>query len=582
MYIERVPNRNSPPAVLLRESYREGGKVKKRTLANLSKLSDEVIENLRLSLKGYQAINQEKLVDICSVERSLPHGHVAAVLGTIKKLGLAKLIDSKKSHKRDLVIGMIASRIILPESKLGTVRGLRGETASSSLGEILGLSKTDKDQYYEALDWLLSKQIDIEKKLASRHLKNGSLILYDLTSTYLEGSKCTLGAYGYSRDKKKGKVQIVFGILCNEEGCPIAVEVFEGNRVDHQTLGQQIEKVQKGFGISQIVWVGDRGTITNANILDHLKAKEGLDWITALTKNQIRKLAEVEEIQLGMFDEREVIEIKNDEYPGERLIVCPNPLRGQKNAVVREELLDSTEKELEKIKQATQRKKRALKGADAIGLRVGKVINKFKVGKLLEIKITDNSFDYRRKTQEIEREKLLDGVYIIRTSVEETKMNKAQTIRAYKGLSKVEQAFRCLKTIDLKVRPIYHYLSHRVKGHIFLCFLAYYVEWQMRQSLETILFESEEIENIDSSDLSGLWKYEPNKVTKQKASKRRNQEKLPVHSFATLLNDLGTIAKNKISINLQGGKVTFEKITQPTLLQQKALDLLGVSLLCTQ
>ncbi len=582
MYIERVPNRNSPPAVLLRESYREGKKVKKRTLANLSKLPDEVVDNLRLSLKGASVVNQEELPELCTVLRSLPHGHVACVLGTINKLGIPQLIESKKTRRRDLAVAMIVSRIINPTSKLGTVRGIRAETASSSLGELLGLSHGDRNEYYEALDWLLSKQIDIENSLASRHLKNGSLIQNDLTSTYVEGTECSLAAYGYSRDKKKGKLQIVFGILCNQEGCPIAVEVFEGNRLDHKTLGQQISKVQKRFGISQIVWVGDRGTITNANILDELKAQEGLDWITALTKSQIRLNAEVDQIQLGLFDEQDVIEIESDDYPGERLIACRNPLIAEKNALVREELLRSTEKELDKIKTATTREKRALKGADLIGLRVGKVLNKFKVGKLFEIEISDFHFAYRRKSEVIEREKILEVVYIIRTSVESKKMDTAQTVRAYKGLSKVEQAFRCLKTIDLKGSPIYHYLDHRVKGHIFLCFLAYYVEWHMRQALAPILFEEEEIENISSSDLEELLKYQPSPIAKQKASDKRNQENLPVHSFSTLLNDLATITQNKIQINLQGERVTFDKITQPTALQQKALDLLGVSLICPQ
>ncbi|MDJ0595314.1 MAG: IS1634 family transposase [Pleurocapsa sp. MO_226.B13] len=473
---------------------------------------------------------------------------------------------------------MIVSRIINPTSKLGTVRGIRAETASSSLGELLGLSHGDRNEYYEALDWLLSKQIDIENALASRHLQNGSLILYDLTSTYVEGTECSLAAYGYSRDKKKGKLQIVFGILCNQEGCPIAVEVFEGNRLDRQTLAQQISKVHKRFAISQVVWVGDRGTITNANILDELKAKEGAYWITALTKSQIRKLAEVDQIQLGLFDEQDVIAIESNDYPGERLIACRNPLIAEKNAQVREELLLATEKELDKIKTATQREKRALKGADKIGLRVGKVLNKFKVGKLFEIELSDSHFAYGRKSEVIEREKILEVVYIIRTSVESEKMDAAQTVRAYKGLSKVEQAFRCLKTIDLKVRPIYHYLDHRVKGHIFLCFLAYYVEWHMRKALESILFEEE----IDSSDFGQLLRYQPSAIAKQKAGNKRNHENLPVHSFSTLLNDLATITQNKIQINLQGERVTFDKITQPTALQQKALDLLGISLICTQ
>lgn len=582
MYIERVPNRNSPPAVLLRESYREGKKVKKRTLANLSKLPSEVVDNLRLSLQGAKVVNQEELPELCTVLRSLPHGHVACVLGTINKLGIPQLIESKKSRSRDLAVAMIVSRIINPTSKLGTVRGIRGETANSSLGELLGLSHGDRNEYYEALDWLLSKQIDIENALASRHLENGSLILYDLTSTYVEGTECSLAAYGYSRDKKKGKQQIVFGILCNQEGCPIAVEVFKGNSLDSQTLGQQISKVQQRFGISQVVWIGDRGTITNANIIDELKAKEGLNWITALTKNQIRKLAEVDYIQLGLFDEQDVIEIESDDYPGERLIACRNPLIAEKNTQVREELLLATEKELDQIKTATTREKRALKGADKIGVRVGKVLNKFKVGKLFEIEITDSHFAYRRKSEVIEREKILDGVYIIRTNVESEKMDAATTVRAYKGLSKVEQAFRCLKTIDLKVRPIYHYLDYRVKGHIFLCFLAYYAEWHMRKALAPVLFEEEDIEQISSSDLEELLRYQPSEIAKQKTGNKRNLLNLPVHSFSTLLADLATIAHNKIQINLQGEKVTFDKITQPTALQQKALDLLGVSLICTQ
>ena len=373
--------------------------------------------------------------------------------------------------------------------------------------------------------------------------------------------------------KKKGKLQIVFGLLCNKRGCPVAVEVFEGNRLDRETLSQQIEKVRERFGIKQVVWVGDRGTITNANILDNLKAKEGLEWITALTKSQIRKLADVDSIQLGIFDERDVVEIESDDYPGERLITCRNPLVAEKNEKVREELLEATEKELDKIVQATQREKRALKGADKIGLRVGQVLNKFKVGKLIEIEITESSFSYRRKEEVIAREKALDGVYIIRTSVATEVMDTAETVKAYKGLSKVEQAFRCLKTIDLKVRPIYHYLDHRVKGHIFLCFLAYYVEWHMRKSLAPILFEEEEDDDdqVSSSDRSELLTYQPSQLMQKKAGSKRNIDNFPVHSFSTLLDDLATITKNTIEIHLKGETVIFKKITQPTPVQQKAL-----------
>lgn len=579
MYIERIPNRNSPPAVLLRESYREGKKVRKRTLANLSKLPDDVIDNMQLVLKGSQAVNQEKFPDMCEVNRSLPHGHVSAVLGTINQLNLPQLIAQKKTRSRDLVIAMIVSRIINPGSKLSTVRGIRTETSNSSLGKVLGLEKADKDEYYQALDWLLSRQIDIENQLASRHLEDSSLILYDLTSTYVEGTECPLATYGYSRDKKKGKMQIVFGILTDKKGCPIAVEVFEGNKKDCQTLSEQIEKVRTRFGISHIIWVGDRGTITDANIVNELKETADLEWITALTKAQIRKLAERENIQLGLFDETNIVELKSDLYPEERLVVCRNPLRAAKNQKVREDLLKATEKELDKIVEATQREKRKLQGADKIGLRVGRNINKFKVAKLFEIDITENSFSYRRKKEAIASEEALDGVYIIRTPVSDDVLNKVETVKAYKGLSKVEQAFRCLKTIDLKVRPIYHYLDHRFLAHIFLCFLAYYVEWHMREALAPILFE--EVDN-NFINTSNLFQYKPSSEVKKKTGSKRTSDGLPVHSFSTLLSDLATINLNKISITLQEEKVSFEKITQPTIVQQKALDLLGVSLMCTQ
>ncbi len=395
----------------------------------------------------------------------------------------------------------------------------------------------------------------------------------------MEGTECPLATYGYSRDKKKGKMQIVFGILTDKKGCPIAVEVFEGNKKDCQTLSEQIEKVRNRFGISQVIWVGDRGTITDANIVDELKGTTGLQWITALTKPQIRKLAFVTNIQLGLFDETNIVELKSDLYPGERLVVCRNPLVAAKNKKVREDLLKATEKELDKIVEATQREKRKLQGADKIGVRVGRYINKFKVAKLFEINITENSFSYDRKQEAIATEEALDGVYIIRTPVSDDILNTVETVKAYKGLSKVEQAFRCLKTIDLKVRPIYHYLDHRVKAHIFLCFLAYYVEWHMREALAPILFE--EVDN-DLINTSNLFQYKPSSEVKKKTGSKRTSDGLPVHSFSTLLSDLATINLNKISITLQGEKVSFEKITQPTVVQQKALDLLGVSLICTQ
>ncbi|WP_430014641.1 IS1634 family transposase [Microcystis ichthyoblabe FBCC-A1114] len=578
MYIEKVPNRNSPPAVLLRESYREGDQVKKRTLANLSKLPDDIIDNLKLALKGATLSMTEGIPNHFEVIRSLPHGHVMAILETIKKLGLDKIISEKSSRIRNLVVAMIVARIINPKSKLATARGFNSETCSQSLGQLLDLEKADEDELYNALDWLLEKQEKIEKHLAIKHLESGTLVLYDVTSTYLEGNGCELGKYGYNRDKKKGKTQIVFGLLCSAKGCPIAVEVFEGNTSDGATLSGQIEKVRKGWGIENVVWVSDRGILTNSKINELVKPIEGLDYITGLTKPQIRKLAEVEVIQLGLFDQVNLVEFESEDYPDERLIACRNPLIAQKNQLQREALLEAVEKELDLIVQATQREKRALKGQDKIALRVGKVLNQFKVNKYYNLEITEEGFSYQRKLELIAQETALDGVYVLRTSLESTLMDAATTVKAYKSLSQVEEAFRCYKSIDLKVRPIYHYKGDRVKAHIFLCMLAYYVEWHLKQCLAPLLFEDEE---IDDGSLNVI-KASRSESAQSKERKKRNQENLPVHSFRTLLEDLGTICLNTVECTIREGSYRFSKITRPTQLQQKALDLLGVSLICTQ
>ena len=578
MYIEKVPNRNSPPAVLLRESYREGDQVKKRTLANLSKLPDDIIDNLKLALKGATLSMTEGIPNHFEVIRSLPHGHVMAILETIKKLGLDKIISEKSSRIRNLVVAMIVARIINPKSKLATARGFNSETCSQSLGQLLDLEKADEDELYNALDWLLEKQEKIEKHLAIKHLESGTLVLYDVTSTYLEGNGCELGKYGYNRDKKKGKTQIVFGLLCSAKGCPIAVEVFEGNTSDGATLSGQIEKVRKGWGIENVVWVSDRGILTNSKINELVKPIEGLDYITGLTKPQIRKLAEVEVIQLGLFDQVNLVEFESEDYPDERLIACRNPLIAQKNQLQREALLEAVEKELDLIVQATQREKRALKGQDKIALRVGKVLNQFKVNKYYNLEITEEGFSYQRKLELIAQETALDGVYVLRTSLESTLMDAATTVKAYKSLSQVEEAFRCYKSIDLKVRPIYHYKGDRVKAHIFLCMLAYYVEWHLKQCLAPLLFEDEE---IDDGSLNVI-KASRSESAQSKERKKRNQENFPVHSFRTLLEDLGTICLNTVECTIREGSYRFSKITRPTQLQQKALDLLGVSLICTQ
>ena len=580
MYIERVPNRNSPHAVLLRESYREGNKVRKRTLANLSKLPDEVIDNLRIVLKGGVAV--DNYGDAFKIFRSLPHGHIAAVLGTLIKLEIKEIIDPKSSRNRSLILAMIVARILEPRSKLATARGLNKETCFSSLSKLLGLESADEDELYEALDWLLERQERIENRLAKKHLSEGSLVLYDISSTYFEGNCCTLAQYGYSRDKKKGKLQIVFGLLCDREGCPIAVEVFEGNTNDTSTLAKQIDKVRSRFGLNRVVWVSDRGMITQTLINQELSSTEGIDWITVLTETQIRKLAEQEVIQLGLFDEINLVELESSSYPGERLMACRNPLVAQANQIRREKLLQATEKELDAILAATKREKRALKGADKIGIRVGKVINRYKVGKFFNIEISETSFFYYRKIDAVQIEAALDGLYVIRTSVKAEILSAPSTVRTYKSLSQVEQAFRSYKTMDLKVRPIYHHLENRVRAHVFLCMLAYYVEWHMRQALAEVLFDDEESEEVKRASSDVVSPAKRSKKALSKARKKKTQDNLPVHSFSTLMTDLATITLNTINSKLDGTDITFEKITQPTPLQQKALDLLGVSLLYTQ
>ena len=577
MHIERVPNRNSPPAVLLRQSYREGGKVRKRTLANLSKLPEETVEALRILLKGGTAI--KTLEDAFEIVRSRPHGHVAAVLGTLRKLEVEQLIAVERSRERDLVVAMIVARIINPGSKLATTRGLNPETCVSTLGELMGVEAASEDELYAAMDWLLERQENIERGLAQRHLQEGTLVLYDVSSTYFEGKTCPLAQFGYSRDKKKGFLQIIFGLLCNAQGIPVAVEVFEGNTGDPSTLPAQIEKVRTRFGIKRVVFVGDRGLITDARINENLKNVEGLDWITALRAPQIRQLLEQEYLQLSLFDEQDLAEIQSPDYPGERLIACRNPLLAAERTRKREELLQATEQELDKIVAATTRDKRSLKGAAQIGLRVGKVLNRFHMAKHFHLEITDNSFRYERHTVHIAAEAALDGLYVIRTSVSDELFNSQETVRAYKSLSTVERAFRSYKTVNLKVRPICHRLEGRVRSHIFLCMLAYYVEWHMRSSLAPILFDDEDKALAEELRDSVVAPAHRSLKAQSKAKKKRTEDNLPVHSFQTLLADLATIVKNRVQPNLPGESLTFDKITCPTSLQQKAFDLLQVSYL---
>ena len=574
MYIERVPNRNSPPAVLLRESYRQGGRVKKRTLANLSHLSDATIEGLRRVLRGDTVVAPD---DVFTIERSRPHGHVAAVLGTLRKLGLDRRLAARRSPERDRAVALIAARVLAPDSKLATARALDANSATSTLGEMLGLETVEADDLYAALDWLEARQAKIEKALAERHLHDGTLVLYDVSSSYLEGRTCPLARIGHSRDGKKGSLQIVFGLLCNAEGCPVAVEVYAGNTGDPTTLKDQIEKVRTRFGLSRVVFVGDRGLLTSARIREELAPVEGLDWVSALRAEQIRKLAEDGgPLQMSLFDKADLAEITHPDFPGERLVACMNPLLAAERARKREDLLQATERELEKVAAATQRENRALRGKDKIGLRVGKVLGRFKMAKHFEMTITDTAFTYGRKQKAIDAEAALDGLYVLRTSVPKQVLGAEDTVRAYKDLAKIERAFRCLKTVDLHVRPIHHRLVPRVRAHVFLCMLAYYVEWHMRRAWAPLLFAEDDPQGAAQRRGSPVKPARRSASAEAKALTKKTSEGETVHRFRGLLEHLATLTKN--TIQPAGDLPPFDRLTVPTPLQQKAFDLLGLQI----
>ena len=577
MYVATVPNRNSPPAILLRESYRENGKVKTRTLANLSHLPSHQIQALRLALSGSLPAPGRSLPDSFRITRSLPHGHVAAVLGSLRQLQLDSLLDPRPSRPRDLVIAMIVARILEPASKLATARGLHADTLHHSLGEVLQLDSADETELYQAMDWLLPRQARLEQQLAQRHLSNGGLVLYDLTSTYFEGRHCPLAKLGHSRDDKSGKLQIVFGLLTNAAGCPVAVEVFEGNTGDPRTVAQQVQKLREGFGLSDVVLVGDRGMITSARIRQDLPASSGIQWITALRASQIQKLATAGQLQMSLFDQTDLVEIAHPDFAGERLIACFNPLLAEERARKRPELLAATEKQLEKIAAATRRPKRPLRGKQNIGVRAGKILNRYKMGKHFQLHIEDDSFSYQRKTANIEREQSLDGIYIIRTSVPKEALSSEQVVASYKSLSNVERAFRSLKSVDLHVRPIHHRLADRVRAHILLCMLAYYVEWHMRQRLAPILFDEDDKPQAQAARKSMVAPAQRSPSAELKALTKHTREGSKVHSFQTLLRDLATIVKNKIQPT-DKSIAAFDLLTQPTAIQQRAFDLLGVPL----
>jgi transposase len=576
MYVERVPNRNSPPAILLRESYREGDKIKKHTLANLSDWPAAKIEALRRVLRNEAVApaGEEGL----TLLRSLPHGHVAAVLGMLRKLGLEGLLSqSGRQPERAvaLCVAMITGRVIDPASKLATARVLDGETANHSLGAVLQLGAVDEQELYGALDWLIEQQGRIEAALARRHLKNGTLVLYDVSSTYFEGRTCPLARFGHNRDGKAGKAQIVFGLLCTAEGCPVAIEVFEGNTGDPSTLASQINKLKQRFSLERVAVVGDRGMITEARLEETIKPA-GLDWITALRAPAIRGLAEAGAIQLSLFDQRDLAEITAPDYPGERLVVCRNPLLAEERKRKRGELIDATEKKLAAIAARVGNAKKPLRGKDKIALAIGRVIDRYKMAKHFTLTITDDSLTYTRNASQIEAEAALDGIYVLRTSLKLETLDAAATVKAYKQLAKAERAFRSLKTVDIEVRPIHHRRPDRVRAHTFLCMLAYYVEWHMRQALGPLLFDDHDKAAADAERTSIVAKAKRSKAADRKACSKRTDDGLPVHSFRSLIGDLATVTRNTMAM-AGSPDATFLIYPQLTPVQARAFELLRVN-----
>ncbi len=576
MYIEAVPNRHSPPAILLRESYRENGKVRKRTLCNLSDWPAAHIEGLRGVLKGGTVVPAER--DAFTVMRSLPHGHVAAALGTARKIGLDRVLGPDGNRCRDLVLALLLARILDPASKLATARGLSAATATSSLGETLGLGAVDEDELYTALDWLLERQPAIERALAKRHLSSGTLVLYDVSSSYMEGHCCPLAKRGYSRDGRRGTLQIVYGLLCAPDGCPVAIEVFAGNIADPMTLAAQVEKLKRRFQLEHVVLVGDRGMITQARITEEITAA-GLDWITALRAPAIKALLANGALQLSLFDQRDMASITAPEFPGERLVVCRNPDLAAQRCRKRAELLAATEGDLTRIQAAVTRRRDPLRGTAEIALAVGAVINRHKMAKHFALDISDTSFSFARKDTEIAAEAATDGIYVVRTSLPAASFDDAATVRSYKSLALVERAFRCIKTVDLQVRPVYHWLADRVRAHVFLCMLAYHLEWHMRQRLAPMLFDDTDKHAAEALRTSVVAQAQrsPAAVTKQTTG--LTPDGLPVHSFRSLLADLATLARNTVTTDI-APNYPITVLTRPTAIQHKAFALLAVT--CSQ
>src|ERR1700720_686213 len=542
MYIESVPNRGSPPAILLRESFREQGRGRKRTLANLSAWPTALVEGFRTLLRGGVAV----AADGIRIRRALPHGHAAAALGTIRTIGLDRLLGRPSDKRlRSLAIALIASRLVSPASKLATARDLAADTASSSLGRLLELGTVDEAELYRALDWLGERQAAIETALARRHLKDGALVLYDVSSSWLEGRCCELARFGYSRDGKKGKLQILYGLLCAADGCPVAVEVFQGNTADPMTLSAQIDKLKARFGLSRVVMVGDRGMITDTGAF-----------------------------QPSLFDERDLAEITAPEFPGERLVVCKNPLLAEERARKREDLLQATEAALGKLAEQLARGT-GPRGQDKIARAVGRLENRYKLAKLFDIAVAADGFTFARNPDRIAAEARLDGFYVIRTSVADNALAADDVVGAYKGLARVERAFRSLKTVDLHIRPIHHWLAPRVRAHVFLCMLACHVEWHMRERLRPMLFDDDDATAAARERASIVAPAQPSPAPLRKRASKAAADGLPVHSFQSLLRDLATCTLNEMTTTLNPG-YSFTLVATPTPTQAQAFSLLAV------
>jgi len=569
MYIDVVPNRNSRPAVLLREAWREGKRIRKRTIANLTDWPPEKVEALRRLLKGDKLLAAD---DAFAIERSLPHGHVHAVLETIGRLGLDKVISSRRCRERDLVLAMIVEQLINPCSKLAATRLWH----TTTLAEELSVADADEDELYAALDWLHSRQGAIEKKLAAKHLGEGSTVLYDVSSSYYEGRTCSLVRHGHNRDRKKGRPIVVYGVMTDGDGRPVAVQVYPGNTSDSKTVPDQVQKLRERFGLTEVMLIGDRGMLTRTQIA-HLREYPGLRWISALRSGEIRDLAERSDLQMSLFDQRNLAEIESTEYPGERLIACLNPYLAEERRRKREELLAATEQDLARIAREVERRTRTPLDRTQIALKVGKVIHRYKMSKHFLLEIGDGEFHWRRDEESIAQEAALDGIYVLRTNAPAESLAAPDVVRQYKSLSQVEHLFRTLKSIDLQVRPIRHHREERVRAHILLCMLAYYVEWHMRRVLSPLLYEDESLPT-DRWQRDPVAPAEASRAAKSKKSRKTTTTGEPVHSFRTLLQEMATCCRNRCRVTSEAGEATFDRLSDLTSMQRRVFELLS----CTQ